>query len=370
MIGFDLTDEQKMIRETVAAFAIEEVRPAARQADESGTIPDALIARGAELGLVRGSIPEDFGGYGDTRSAVTGAIVLEELAYGDLSIALHLLAPRLLAFPLIEAGTDAQRERFLNPLAAEQFSPASAALMEPKFDFEPSLMETTARRDGDGAFVLNGAKCCVPLAAQSNTILIYATAMADRGLAGVEAFIVPRDTPGLTISKREKNMGLKGLETFELALKDCRLPLDARLGGDPGCNFTRFLSQSQVAMAAMAVGVARAAYDYARAYAKERKAFGAPIATKQAIAFMLAEMAIEIDATRLLVWEAAWHLDNGKDALKESSRARNYAASSSLMVADNALQVLGGHGYIREHPVEMWLRNARGFAVLEGLAIV
>jgi alkylation response protein AidB-like acyl-CoA dehydrogenase len=369
MIGFDLTDEQKMIRETVAAFAIEEIRPAARPADESGTIPPALIAKGWELGLVRGPIPEQLGGYGDARSAVTGAIVVEELAFGDLSIALHLLAPRLLAFPLIEAGTDAQCARFLPPLAADSFSPASSALMERKFDFEPSLMETTARREGDG-FVLDGAKCYVPIASQASAILVYAAASADQGLAGVEAFIVPRDAPGLTISNREKNMGIKGLETFELYLKNCRVARDARLGGEQGINFTRLLSESRVAMAAMAVGVARAAYDYARAYAKDRKAFGVPIATKQAIAFMLAEMAIEIDATRLLVWDAASWLDKGGDALKESSMARNYAAASSLTVADNALQVLGGHGYIREHPVEMWLRNARGFAVLEGLVTV
>jgi acyl-CoA dehydrogenase len=142
------------------------------------------------------------------------------------------------------------------------------------------------------------------------------------------------------------------------------------LGGEAGINFVRLLSESRVALAAMAVGVARAAFDYARAYAKERKAFGVPIATKQAIAFMLAEMAIEIDATRLLVWEAASRLDKGEDALKESSQARNYAAQASLTVADNAVQVLGGHGYIRDHPVEMWLRDARGFGVLDGLAIV
>ena len=145
---------------------------------------------------------------------------------------------------------------------------------------------------------------------------------------------------------------------------------EARLGGEGGINFARLLSESRVALAAMAVGVARAAFEYARDYAKERKAFGAPIATKQAIAFMLAEMAIEIDAARLLVWEAAWHLDNGEDAIKESYQARNYAAQTCLMVADNAVQMLGGHGYIREHPVELWLRNARGFAILDGLATV
>jgi acyl-CoA dehydrogenase len=368
MISFDLSEEQKMIRDTVAAFAINEIRPASRPADESGAIPADLVAQGWELGLVRGPIPEAAGGYGDARRAVTGAIVAEELAFGDLAIAIHLLAPRLLAFPLIEAGTEAQRSYYLKALATDEFHAGTAALMEASFDFDPSAMETTARRDGDG-FVLNGSKCYVPLAAQSETALIYATS-GPSGFAGVDAFIVPRHALGLTVSARERNMGVKGLETFELTLKNCRVGPDARLGGDQGINFIRLLSESRVAMAAMAVGVARAAFDYARGYAKERKAFGVPIATKQAIAFMLAEMAIEIDATRLLVWEAASRLDKGEDALKESSQARNYAAQSSLMIADNAVQVLGGHGYIREHPVEMWLRNARGFGVFEGLAIV
>ncbi len=165
-------------------------------------------------------------------------------------------------------------------------------------------------------------------------------------------------------------MGLKGLATYEVKLENCRVGGESRLGGDHGVNFTRIVSQSRVATAAMAVGVAHAAFEYAKAYAKERRAFGVPIATKQAIAFMLAEMAIEIDATRLLVWEAAACLDRGEDALTESYQARNYAAQSSLMVTDNAVQILGGHGYIREHPVEMFLRNARGFAMLEGIATV
>ena len=369
MISFDLTDEQKMIRDTVAAFAADQMRPAARVADETGAIPPDLIAKSWELGLVAGAIPESFGGYGDMRSAVTGAIVAEELAFGDFSIALHALAPRLLAFPVIEMGTDEQCERFLKPLTAGNFIAASAAMMEPRFDFDPAAMRTVARRDGS-EFVLDGVKCNAPLAASADTILIYAATNPEAGFVGVDAFVVPRDAPGLTIAEREKNMGIKALDTRELTLAGCRIGAETRLGGDRGINFARLLSESRVAMAAMAVGVARAAFEYALAYAKERKAFGVPIATKQAVAFMLAEMAIEIDASRLLVWEAASRLDRGEDALKESYQAKNYAASASLMIADNAVQVLGGHGYIREHPVEMFLRNARGFAALDGLAIV
>jgi alkylation response protein AidB-like acyl-CoA dehydrogenase len=300
---------------------------------------------------------------------VTGAIVAEELAYGDLSFALHALAPRLLAFPLIEMGTDAQRTRYLAPLAADSFVAATAALMEPAFDFDPANMSTTAHR-ASGDYVINGAKCYVPLAADSEIILTYAAGRPDYGFLGVEGFLVPRDSPGLKIAGREKNMGLKGLATFELTFDQCRVPAENRLGSEQGINFARLLSESRVAMAAMAVGVARAAFEYARDYAKERKAFGVPIATKQAIAFMLADMAIEVDAMRLLAWEAAWWVDKGDDAVKQSYQARNYAGAAALAVADNALQILGGHGYIREHPVEMWLRNARAFGVVEGLAIV
>jgi alkylation response protein AidB-like acyl-CoA dehydrogenase len=369
MISFALSDEQKMIRETIAAFALAEIRPAARAADETGAIPTDLIDKIWSLGLVQGIIPSEYGGCGDERSAVTGAIVAEELAFGDLAIALHALAPRLAAYPLLEAGTAAQRDNHLKALTGEKFVAATAGLMEPQFDFDPSEMQTTAREVENG-YVLDGAKCYVPLGETADPLLVYAALDRELGLNGVAGFLLRHDTPGLTISAREKNMGINGLPTYGVQLEECRVGVEARIGGEQGMNFTRLLSESRVALAVMAVGVARAAFEYARDYAKERKAFGVPIATKQAIAFMLAEMATEVDAMRLLVWEAASRLDRSEDALKESSQARNYSAQACLAVADNAVQVLGGHGYIREHPVEMWLRNARGFAVFEGLTTV
>lgn len=369
MFSFEISEEQRMIRDTVAAFATGEVRPAARAADESGVIPPELIAKSWELGLVRGPLPESAGGYGDARSAITGALIAEELAFGDLAIALHALAPRLVAYPVLEFGTDEQRAATLKSYGTDNFACASAAIVEPRFDFDAFAMDTSVARDGE-SYVLNGAKCLAPLAAEADTILIYAAARRDAGLAGVDGFLVPRATPGLAVSARERNMGIKALATYEVKLENCRVGGHARLGGSNGSNFARLLGQHRVALSAMAVGVARAAYEYAKAYARERKAFGVPIATKQAIAFMLAEMAIEVDASRLMVWEAAWRLDKGEDAIKESYQARNYAAQAALTVADNALQTLGGHGYIREHPVEMFLRNARGFAAFEGLATV
>jgi len=369
MIDFELSEEQQMIRDSVGAFAREEIRPAARPADESGTIPAELVAKAWQFGFVSGAIPEKFGGGGDARSAVTGAIVAEELGFGDISIALHVLAPRLFAFPIVEMGTDDQRAKYLKRFAGADFAAATAAVMEPRFDFDLSAMQVSATRDGSG-FVLNGGKCYVPLAAESDSMLVYAATDAAAGFAGVDGFIVPRGAAGVTVSDREKNMGLKALATYELTFKDCRVGADARLGGDKGIDFSRLMSESRVALAAMGVGVMNAAFEYARDYAKERKAFGVPIATKQAIAFILADMAIEIDAARLLVWEAAFELDKGRDALKESYLAKNYVAQSALKVTDNGVQVLGGHGYIREHPVEMWLRDARGFSAIDGIATV
>jgi acyl-CoA dehydrogenase len=376
MIDFELSEEQQMIRDTVGAFALEQMRPAAREADETGTIPASLIEQLWELGVVvQSAIPEKFGGAGDARSAVTGAVIAEELGYGDAAIAAHAMAPRLFAFPILEAGTEAQRERYLKTFAAPKFVPATAALMEPRFDFDTTMLATSVRREGAG-LVLNGKKCFVPLAAESESILVYASSATSTssdpsaGYKGVEGFIVPRNTPGLTISEREKNMGFKALATYGLEFKDCKIGPEARLGGEGGINFSRIMSETRVALAAMAVGMARAAYDYAREYAKERRAFGAAIAQKQAIAFILADMAIEVDASRLLVWEAAWELDRGEDALASSYMAKNYIAASVMKIADNAVQVLGGHGYIREHPVELWLRNARGLAALDGIVTV
>ena len=196
--------------------------PQPRPADESGAIPAALVSKAWQFGFVSGAIPEKFGGGGDARSAVTGAIVAEELGFGDISIGLHMLAPRLFAFPIVEMGTDDQRAKYLKRFAGADFAAATAAVMEPRFDFDMSAQQVSAKRDGAG-YILNGGKCYVPLAAESDSILIYATTDASKGFAGVDGFIVPRDAAGVTISDREKNMGLKALATYELTLKDCRV---------------------------------------------------------------------------------------------------------------------------------------------------
>jgi len=368
MINFDLDEEQRLIRDTVVGFARDEIRPQAREADEHGTVPASLVQQGWELGLVQSIIPEEYGGFGSEHSALTGVVVAEELAYGDLAIAMHLLAPRLITVPVVELGSPELKRAVLPGFCADTFQPGSAAIMEPRFDFDSGAPATTLRGEGDH-YVISGEKCYVPLGSEARHFLVLANATNGDGTSHPQAVIVPRDTPGLTVGARERNMGLKALETTGLGLDLCKVPRENLLGAGRPDAVGRLTNLWRVALGAMAVGVARAAYDYAREYAKERRAFGQAIGQKQAIAFMLAEMAMEVDAMRLLVWEAAWKLDRNDDATREAYLARRYTSDMTLRIADNALQVLGGHGYIRDHLVELFLRNARGFAMLEGLAI-
>jgi alkylation response protein AidB-like acyl-CoA dehydrogenase len=363
MVNFKPTDDQELMRTTMRDFAREILRQQSRGADEEDTVPAAVVQRGWELGLVQSTIPEALGGVGEPRSAVTGVLLLEELAYGDLALTLHLLTPQLFTIPLLVAGTDAQRERWLPRFTREEFTVATAAFVEPRWDFDATAMATRASRAG-GDWVLEGTKCLVPLARQAEAILVWAAAPD-----GPAAFVVERDTPGVTIGDRERNMGVKALDTFGVTLKGVRVPADHRLGGE-GVDLAPLVDASRTASAALATGVASAAFDYARDYAKDRRAFGVAIAQKQAIAFKLANMAIEVDAMRLLAWEAAWRLDRALPATREAYLARQYAADNSLRVTDDAVQILGGHGYIRDHMVELWLRNARGFATFDGLAMV
>ncbi len=363
MYSFEPTEEQQMLVEAVRKFAVKDLREAAREADEFGELPKPLIDKGWELGIVQSSIPEPYGGFG-SRSAVTNVLAAEELAYGDLSATMAILAPGLFALPILIAGSEPQKQTLLPRFCAGGYVSATAALIEPRIDFDPNALTVKARDDGDG-WVLDGEKCYVPFAAEAEHVLVYAA------LDGkTQGFVVNPGAPGLTIGEREKNMGLRALPTREITLSNCKVACADRLGGEGGHDFTPLLNASRVALGALAVGVSRAAYEYALTYAKERTAFGEAIAQRQSIAFMLAEMATEIEAARLMVWEAAWLLDQGRDATREAYLAHTTTSDVALMCADRAVQILGGHGYIRDHPVEMWLRNARGFPMFEGLAIV
>jgi acyl-CoA dehydrogenase len=364
MISFSPTEEQQMIVSMVKQFASDEMRKIYRECDESGEIPDNVIDTAWKMGLISSNIPEDYGGFGGEHSAITGSLIAEELAWGDLSMTIHILCPALFSYPILEMGTETQRKQYLPLVCDEKYNAVTAALIEPHFGFDPYSLSTIARPDGN-EYVLNGEKCYVPLAAEANFLLVYA---AENGSS--QGFIIEKGTKGLEVGEREQNMGIKALATYELNLKDCRVPKENRLGGPKGCDFNRIINCSRVALSAMAVGVAKAAFEYSRDYAKERVAFGEPIASRQAIAFMLAEMAIEIDATRLMTWEAAWKLDRKEEATKEASLVKAYADDMAIMVTDRAVQILGGHGYVREHPVELWLRNGRGFVTFDGMAIV
>jgi alkylation response protein AidB-like acyl-CoA dehydrogenase len=367
MLDFRPDEEQKMLVEAIGRYARERVRKVYRDAEESGVIPSEVVRAGWEIGLLPTGIPERYGGFGEY-SSVTGVLAVEEFAWGDLATTLNVMVPNLVAIPLLLCGTEEQKDRYLPRFCEGEMPPMTAALTEPVVQFNPYRLKTTAKRDGD-EYVLNGTKTVVPLAAEAELILVYAS---ENGIT--QGFLVPADTPGLAIGGRERLMGVKSLPTHLITLSDCRVPVENRLGGDSesetGCDFQLILNHSRVALGAAAVGVARAGYEYALDYARHRVQFDEPIAHRQSIAFMLADMATELDEARLMVWEAAWMLDRGQDVSRETMVLKHHVDRMAVQVADRALQILGGYGYIREYPVELWLRNARGFSSFDGLAIV
>jgi acyl-CoA dehydrogenase len=364
MYSFEPTEEQKMLVDAIGRYANDDLRVAYRDADEAGQLPPALIEKGWELGYLQASIPEEYFGFGE-RTAVTGVLAVEELAYGDLSAALAVMVPGLFTTPILLVGTEEQKQKYIPSVIEMEWKPFIAALMEPKFDFDPNDLSTIAEIDGDD-YVITGEKSFVPYAASAEGMIIYASLDGE-----TQGFILPKEAPGIEVGERQKLLGLNALPLYPVKLDNVRVPKDYRLGGPDGHDFAPILAASRVGLAAMAVGVSKAAFNYARDYAKDRDVFGVKVAQKQAIAFMLAEMATEIEAIRLLVWEAAWMLDNAKPGAENHAYlAMTGAADTAMLITDRAVQILGGHGYIREHPVELWMRNGRGFATFTGLAIV
>ncbi len=369
MVSFSLSEDEKLMQNTMRDFALNKISPIARECDEHETVPDDVVNKFWELGYLQSILPEELGGSGIEHSILSGVIVAEELAWGDLSIALHLLTPNLFAIPILHFGTEEQKKKYLPLFTDSTFKPATCAVMEPFMNFDLSSLKTKAYLEGD-EYVINGNKCLVPLGEKSDIFIVYATTKEGAGYSGVDGFIIEKGKTGIKKSMREKNLGIKALETIEINFKDCKVPKDNKIGGDSGCNFLQLTDLSKLAISAMAVGVSRAAFEFARDYARERIAFGEPIASRQSIAFMLAEMAIEIDSTRLLTWESAWKIDKKQPSSKEAYLTKMYASDVAMKVTDHAVQILGGHGYIRDNPVEMWMRNARGFSSFEGIAIV
>lgn len=368
MYSFDPNEEQKMLVDAISRYALSDLRAKAHDADEDSELPGSLVEKGWELGYLQASIPEDYGGFGE-RSAVTGVLAAEELAWGDLAGALAVMVPGLFTTPILLVGSEEQKQTYLPPVIEGEWQPYTAALVEPRFDFDPNDLHTQAVEDG-ADYVLNGEKVFVPYAKQAQAADIAMLVYAKLGQA-TQAFIVPAGTPGLEVGERELLMGVRGLLTYKLHLKDVRVPQANRLNGAQGHDFEPILGAMRVALGGMATGLSRAALEYAKEYAKDREVFGVKVAQKQSIAFMIAEMATEVEAIRLLNWEAAWMLDNAKeDAARQAYLALSGAVDMAMMVTDRAVQILGGHGYIREHPVELWMRNGRGIAMLTGLAIV
>ncbi|GAB4568323.1 MAG: acyl-CoA dehydrogenase family protein [Anaerolineales bacterium] len=362
MYSFEPNEEQQMLIDAVGKFASNDLRPAAHDAEENRELPKKLVEKGWELGLLQASTPEAYGGFGE-RSAVTNVLAVEEMAFGDLAGALAVMTPSLFATPILLVGSEEQKQEYLPKIIEGAWAPYTGALIEYSFNFDPNELKTTANADGD-TYVLNGEKAFVPFAKDAEAMVVYAN------LNGVtQGFIVKKEAAGLSIlDEREKLMGLNALPMYRVKLENVTAE---RLGGASGHDFGLILDAMRVASAAAALGVARSSLDYAKNYAKEREAFGVKIAQKQAVAFMLAEMAVELESMRLMTWEAAWKIDNHKeDSCVSAYLAFTGACDMVMMVTDRGVQIYGGHGYIRENPVELLMRNGRGFPMLLGLAIV
>jgi acyl-CoA dehydrogenase len=363
-ISFGLTDEQRALRELAHEFAAKEIRPKAAEYDEHQTHPADVIAKAHEVGLMNPHIPEELGGAG--LGALEGALIGEELCWGCSGIATAIVANILGALPMMIAGTEEQRREWLTPLLDEPIL-CCFALTEPNAGSDVSGIQTTAVRHGD-EYVLNGSKMFITNAGPASWVIVFASTDKSAGHRGLSAFIVPTEAEGVTVEKHLDKMGQRATDTSALAFQDVMVPARNRLGED-GQGFKiamQTLDHTRPGTAAGAVGVARAAFEYAVEYARERVQFGQPIAMNQGVNFLIADMAAEIEAARLLTWQAAWLLDLGQRATLQSSYAKRFAADTAMKVTTDAVQVFGGYGYMKEFPVEKLMRDAKLFQIYEG----
>jgi hypothetical protein len=362
---FDLTptDEQRMIRESVQRFAAERLRPAASAAEKANAAPADLLKDAAGLGLNLLNIPESLGGAASERSPVSGTLIAEALAHGDMGLAVVCLAPASAAAALAEWGDADQQARYLGSFTGEHPPMAALAVLEETLRFNPFALATSAVKTGDG-YVLSGEKVLVPGAAQAELLLV--AARMDDGQPAL--FIVESSAAGLSL-RPEPAMGLRAAGLTRLRLDRVKVPLSARLGGEAGMdgvNYGRFINLSRLAWCALACGTAQAVLDHVIPYANERQAFGEPISHRQAVAFMIADMGIELDGMRLATWRAASLAAQGEDCTREAAVARELCARHGMRIGADGVQILGGHGYVKEHPVERWYRDLRSIAVMEG----
>ncbi|MDX6396657.1 MAG: butyryl-CoA dehydrogenase [Gaiellaceae bacterium] len=359
-IGFDLSAEQQALRDLAHDFAEKELRPIAREWDEREDCPRELLGRAAALGLTSHAIPSEYGGGGV--SAVTSSLIAEELSWGCAGLSAPIGATMFPVRPLLRSGTEEQKRRWLPRLAAEEGCLAAIAFTEPGAGSDVAGIEATARREGED-YVLGGEKCYVTNGGIAELTIVFAK------LDGaITAFLLEAGDPGVSAGRKEPKLGLRASYTGSILLDEARIPAERLLGEEGGglAIALDFFMHSRPQVAASAVGIARAAFEYATAYANERRAFGKPLIAKQGVSFKLADMAMQVEAARLLVWRAAAALDAGEDAGLLGSYAKAFAGDVAMSIATDAVQVLGGAGIMRDHPVEKWMRDAKVMQIVEG----
>ncbi|HLR98249.1 MAG TPA: acyl-CoA dehydrogenase family protein [Mycolicibacillus parakoreensis] len=364
---FDLTpdEDQQLIVDTVNEFAEEVLRPAALDADEAAGYPPELIGRAAELGITAVNIPENFDGIAERRSSVTTVLVAEALAYGDMGLALPILAPGGVAAALTHWGSADQQGTYLGEFAGANVPQACVAIAEPQPLFDPTNLQTTATRTPSG-YRLDGVKSLVPAAADAELFIVGAQLNGKPAL-----FLVESSTEGLAV-RADPSMGLRAAALGRVELNGVKVPLTARLGEDAATDedYSEALALSRLGWAALAVGTSHAVLDYVVPYVKEREAFGEPIANRQAVAFMCANIAIELDGLRMITWRGAARADQGFSFAREAALAKRLGADKGMQIGLDGVQLLGGHGYVKEHPVERWYRDLRALGVAEGVVLI
>jgi acyl-CoA dehydrogenase len=362
-----LTDEQREIQELCRTFAAREIRPISLAVDEADVEwPREVWEKAAGLGLTSFMLPEQYGGGGLT-DCLTACVVQEELSHGCAGIGNLITSNGFFAEPVLELGNDEQKRRWIEPLTSDKPPLTALATTEPEAGSDAASIRTSARRSGDG-YVLSGQKSWISNGGEARFYVVFATVEPGSGSRGVTAFVVEADDPGVSWGPPIRKMGQRAIPNTELFFDDVELPPDRRLG-EEGQGFRGLMTtfdRSRVTLAASATGLARAALEYATDYAKERVQFGKPIAEHQAVGFRLADMALRVDASRLLTRRAARLLDAGERATTEAAMAKLHASETAMWCTWAAVQTLGGWGYSREHPVEKWMRDAKLEEIEEG----
>jgi alkylation response protein AidB-like acyl-CoA dehydrogenase len=362
---FDLepTDEQQMLRDSVREFALAKLRPVAEAADAAAAAPEELLAQANELGLAMVGVPDELGGAVEERSAVTSVLMSEALAQGDLGIAVACLAPAAVSTAISLWGDADQQSIYLPEFVSENVPAAALALLEPRPLFDPFALTTRARR-ANGGLVLEGVKSLVPRAADGELFIVAAQLDGGPGL-----LIVESKTAGISVEP-DPAMGVRAAGTGKLIFEDVKLPASALLGdGDPAI-YSECVQLARLAWCAVAVGAAQAVLDYVIPYVNERRAFGEPIAHRQGVAFTVANIAIELDGMRLATYRAASRVDQNLPFAREVALARRLCAERGMGIGSDGVQMLGGHGFVKEHPVERWYRDLRSVGLMEGALLV